>query len=303
MNNISILVGSILILLSSCQQKNTSKKESNTNLDSAAVQEPVDPSPQQINLNHTIIHFWDDFNFQNDSLAVSPEYGEQHLVDFIHLFPSTNEENIATGLQSLFKKSSNKPHIQKYFEDLLRRYLYDVNSPFYNESYYIIVLKTFIDSDVITNDAKARYRILLKIANQNKVGDKATNFTFLSNGKMQSLYELKRDYIILFFYEPGCSSCKENINILRNNSQFDALLEYKATMLAIYPDGNKEIWKENDLNIPSSWTNGIDLDKVILKKRLYDLKASPTIYLLDNEKTVLLKDTNIYQLLEYFKTS
>lgn len=77
------------------------------------------------------------------------------------------------------------------------------------------------------------------------------------------------------------------------------MLNSKIKMLALYADGNKEIWENYRKNIPSSWINAVDLQQEIIKQGLYDLKASPTIYLLDEKKRVLLKDTDLNELLNY----
>ncbi len=38
------------------------------------------------------------------------------------------------------------------------------------------------------------------------------------------------------------------------------------------------------------WINGYDKELTVLERELYDLKAMPTLYLLDKDKKVLLKD-------------
>ncbi|MNP83768.1 hypothetical protein D3C76_1828110 [compost metagenome] len=48
------------------------------------------------------------------------------------------------------------------------------------------------------------------------------------------------------------------------------------------------------------WINGFDTDSKILSFNLYDLKASPTIYLLDENKKVILKDTYLQPVIQYF---
>jgi hypothetical protein len=46
--------------------------------------------------------------------------------------------------------------------------------------------------------------------------------------------------------------------------------------------------------------NSYDKGTAVLKNELYDLKASPTIYLLDKDKRVILKNTGIEQINQYF---
>lgn len=301
MKKIAIFWGVICFLSSSCSQHNQNQADNSSKKDSIVSDNTVQAQQEVTNINNVLVHYWDNFNFQNDSLATSAPYGEQHFVDFINLFPAASKESIAEAINVLIQKSSIKAHTRKYFEELLKRYLYDVNSPFYNENFYTIALETLIHSNHIPEDSKTKYEVLLKIANKNKIGDKAADFTFYTNGKTTKLYDLKKQYVVLFFYEPTCNSCKEAIRLLESNAQFNSILQEKATLLAIYPDGDKNIWTQHASNIPSTWINGIDLDKKILKNGLYDLKASPTIYLLDKDKKVLLKDTDVAQLLNFFQ--
>ena len=51
--------------------------------------------------------------------------------------------------------------------------------------------------------------------------------------------------------------------------------------------------------IPSGWINGYDKELTVLDRELYDLKAMPTLYLLDKDKKVLLKDAPVEQVEQY----
>ena len=51
--------------------------------------------------------------------------------------------------------------------------------------------------------------------------------------------------------------------------------------------------------IPSKWINGYDKELTVRNRELYDLKAMPTLYLLDKDKKVLLKDAPVEQVEQY----
>lgn len=280
--------------MQSCQSPASSTKAEDT-IETGAAE-----ASNQKDTKNNILYYWDNFDFSDFHHASKPEIGEQHFVDFINLFPNANHDTIKQGIDSLIAKSSPNPQLQEYFQELLNRYLYDVNSPFYNESYYILALESLSSSKYVKESDKIRYHTLLNIASRNKVGELATDFTFYSQ-ENHTLHSLKAKYLVLFFYVPDCQSCQENLKILKENPQIKSILDDKALTLAIYADGNKEIWQDYAGNIPKEWINGIDLNQQILKQGLYDLKASPTIYLLDKDKKVLLKDTNLHDLLRYLK--
>ena len=50
---------------------------------------------------------------------------------------------------------------------------------------------------------------------------------------------------------------------------------------------------------PEEWYNGFDPDFVIRNETLYNVRAIPSLYLLDSEKTVLLKDAPENRMFEY----
>ena len=70
-------------------------------------------------------------------------------------------------------------------------------------------------------------------------------------------------------------------------------------LLAFYPDEDLEIWEKHHSDIPAEWINGYDKEQKVKLQKLYDLKAIPTLYLLDADKRVLQKDISIRALDRY----
>ena len=44
--------------------------------------------------------------------------------------------------------------------------------------------------------------------------------------------------------------------------------------------------------VPQGWTDGCDASERLVRDGVYDLKAMPTLYLLDSGKRVILKDAS-----------
>lgn len=297
MNRAYILFFSIVLL--SC-----SYPTNDTNIASDKIKHNSENSGDSLNyaesVDSLILNYWNNFDFKNYNKVSQAPLGEQALVDFINLFPKAKPWNIGGAIDSLILHSSVNKKSQSYFEDLLERYLYNVNSPQYNERYYSIVLEKFMHSLHIENDKKNKYRIIYKLINRNNVGDIATDFNYYSK-KESSLHQLNANYLILYFYAPDCSSCQQSFQTLKNNPNILAFINAKARTLAIYAEGNKQLWEGYAQNIPKEWINGVDLNQNIIKKGLYDLKATPTLYLLDSNKRVLLKDVSLAELIAYLQ--
>jgi hypothetical protein len=73
----------------------------------------------------------------------------------------------------------------------------------------------------------------------------------------------------------------------------------KLKILSLYPNKNLAEWNKHLSEFPAVWINAYDKGAVIEKQMLYDLKAIPTLYLLDSEKRVILKDVPFEQI-EHF---
>ena len=283
---------------SGCQNIQTNKTQFEK-IDSSA--NPSSNNIIQSDTTKNIVYFWDKIDFSDTSRLYSPDYGEQNFSNYIHLFTLSNEESIIISIKKLIEKSKNNSNILRHFENLFAKYLYDVNSPFYSEKFYVIVLETLVKSDHIDSIQKSKYKTLLKLASRNNIGTIASDFNFKTSDQENNyLHNYKSNYIILFFYQPDCPNCQESIEYLKKDPLFNAKIKEKdLTILLIYPDGNYDIWNDYKHNIPSNWVNGIDINQNILKKGLYDLKASPTLYLLNKDKEVVLKDCLIQEIINY----
>jgi hypothetical protein len=95
----------------------------------------------------------------------------------------------------------------------------------------------------------------------------------------------------LYFNNPECPACREMKTSLMNSSVIsDKIKSGSLEVLSIYTDKDEKLWLDHLKDYPSSWIQGRDDDEFLYRNKIYDLRAIPTIYLLDASKKVLLKD-------------
>ena len=258
-------------------------------------------STEVISSPNVLTNYWQNFNF-SDSTSYSPETSEQIFANFINAFPNYDNKQVSAAIDGLIENSESSDFAFQYFLNLFDKYLYDGNSPFHNDLYYEMALNKLVKSQRISDTDKIKYTTIKKLVSKNQMGTKATNFTFSTDKKStQQLYELQGAFTILFFYEPNCPVCKSHIETLKKDTHFNEYLtENNINLLAVYPDGNLEIWDNFKNELPQNWINAIDKNQTILKNQLYDLKASPTIYLLDKDMNVILKDCSLEHVYQFF---
>lgn len=253
--------------------------------------------------SYLVAHYWDRFSFA-DSLQFmnQPEMVEQALVDYVDLFrlvPAAEAEN---SLSALMDQASVTLNGFLFFYNTLEKYLYDATSPMRNEALFIPVLQKMMASNKLSDDDKLRPAMLLKSVSKNKVGCMAADFSYTKpDGSQHRLSEVQTPLTLLLFFDPECDDCHQVIMRLEKTDVLNLLTaDRQLTVLAVYPGENKRLWQTMAQHMLPTWEIGMDESQTIYNKELYDILGFPSMYLLDQHKTVILKDASLTALEEYF---
>ena len=252
---------------------------------------------------YLVKHYWDKFDFTDTALIHLPEITEQATSNYIDMMKYVPAKVASSSIKEMMNKASVDSVMFVYFSGLYEKYLYDPNSPMRDESLYIYVLEAVLEAPVLDEVSKIRPAHLLELALKNRVGEPATDFTYtLADGKKGTLYHTKADYLLLFFYNPDCHACKEITDQLTASPLVtEWIRNNKLKILAVYPDEDLEAWKNHISYMSASWINSYDSAVSLKNDEIYDLKAIPTLYLLDKDKKVVLKDVTFNQVENYLK--
>lgn len=264
---------------------------------------PLMLNTPELRADYLAKHYWDNINFADTNYIHHPEVTEQAWADYIDLLKLVSAQTAEATLKSTFAQAETAKKSYLYLAELADKYLYDPNSPMRNEELYIPVLDALIASPVLDEAEKIRPIARRELAQKNRIGTRALDFTYtLASGKSSTLYAVKAPYTLLFINNPGCHACAETIEALKNSPTIQhAIAQKQMKVLSIYPDEELDEWKRHLPDFPAEWINGYDRKLTIKKQNLYDLKAIPTLYLLDKNKKVLLKDTPLEAIVLYFQ--
>lgn len=237
-------------------------------------------------------HYWDNYNFADTLLLKSKEVTEQGVVNFIDILNRFNLDNASKGvahkdiaqkgitrkditqqgIACFTRKAFSNAAAKERFENLIEHYFEDQLSPVRNDRVYLIFLEEMKNSPCFDETEKERIAFKIKTTNKNLPGDIAINFKFKDeNGKEHQLSDYKDQKVILYFYDPDCENCHEVSAWLKQQS------------------------------IPAD----IKVLKMIADNHIsymYSLKNMPTIFLLDKENKVILKDCTAQELIENIST-
>lgn len=264
---------------------------------------PAMLSTPELRADYLVRHYWENVDFADTTYLDHREVMEQAWVDYIDIMKLVPEETAISAIKQMYKDTEKKKKVFFFFTDLAEKYLYDPNSPMRNEELYIPVLDAMLESTVLDDTEKILPKGRRDLAEQNRSGRQAEDFTYtLVSGKSGTLYGVKANYTLLFINNPGCHACEEGIKELKQASAINKEFEAgNLKILSVYPDEDKEEWERHLSDFPKEWINGYDKKLMIKEKNLYDLKAIPTLYLLDKNKKVLLKDAVVGQIEQYLQ--
>lgn len=249
--------------------------------------------------NYLAVHYWDRFDFKDNSLIDKPEVTEQGFANFISIMPYVTEKQEAF---SVFAKGMTaNPKMLAHFLEVSEHYLFDNFSPVYDEELYLMFLEAALKQPKLSLVQRERLRYHQKMAMKNRIGTQATDFGFvLRNGKQMTLKGVEADYVLLYLNDPECEACQKVKNGLEAS---EVIAQWRKTgrmkVLSVCIEGKTAGWK--NLPAPSGWIDGCDENRQLLEQDLYDLRNLPAVYLLDANKRILLKNATLQRLEQMLK--
>ena len=247
-------------------------------------------------------HYWDNYNFADTLLLKSKEVTEQGFVNFIDILNRFNLDNTSKGvahkdiaqkgitrkdiarkditqkgiaqkgIACFTRKAFSNAAAKERFENLIEHYFEDQLSPVRNDRVYLIFLEEMKNSPCFDETEKERIAFKIKTTNKNLPGDIAINFKFKDeNRKEHQLSDYKDQKVILYFYDPDCENCHEVSAWLKQQT-----IPADIKVLKMVADNHISY--------------------------IYSLKNMPTIFLLDKENKVILKDCTAQELIEKIST-
>ncbi|MCH5177033.1 MAG: DUF5106 domain-containing protein [Prevotellaceae bacterium] len=253
--------------------------------------------------SYLIQHFWDAMDFSDTLRAHSSAFMEQNFANFVSVFPYADEASRRNAVSSFLNSASTDLQTYQLITSIAEHYLYDPNSPMLDEETYILFLEQMVTSPILDSAHILRLKHQLRFAKLNRPGMTAADFTYLTrDGDRTTLHRTDtNELLLLVFYDPDCEHCQEVIPQIASSSILtDMVNSGRLKILAIYADMDSELWKKTNTELPTSWIVGMDTGN-ISNKNLYALRALPSLYLLDSNKTVLLKDAPISMVENYMR--
>lgn len=290
----------------SCIQGNKEKEKKKLTFNPPSV--PVVIGSQEEAVHYQTIHYWDHFPFE-DSLCITQEgFADQVFTGYANLLQQAEIQDAQESIKRMMIRAGTtaedpvvrKRILMKFF-NLTEYFFYHPNSPFRNDDILIPALEVVVSTPLLDSTEKQRPLFMLDMVLKNRPGNQAGNFSFVravrnfpytdDPSSVEYLYDLEAEYILVMFINLGCPSCHQVKEEIIRSELINQMVETrKLVILTVYPDKDLEGWQENLTELPAEWIHSYNPDGEIRNGSIYDLKAIPTLYLLDKNKRVMVKD-------------
>lgn len=223
---------------------------------------------------------------------------EQAFTDWISLLETMETSKAARLSGNLFsrietfERKDTSSNVFEVVSGLMEKYLYDPNSPYRDEDLYLPFASGMASSAIVPESRRAVYCYDAEMCSLNRKGTQAADFIFCDRyGKRHSLHGIEAGYTLLFFSNPGCEACRNITAVLESDPVISSMIsDRRLAVVNIYIDEDLEQWMRYADSYPEEWTSGYDPDFMIRTDLLYNVRAIPSLYLLDRDKNVILKD-------------
>ena len=275
-----------------------------------ALKEPVVPPAAKqpggkydtlYSFNYFKSHFWDGISFTDARLIRTPIF-ELKLDKYYRDLVVPAPDSLIKEVDLMLGKSAPNKDMYKY---LLTYFVQQYISPQYmgQDAVFVHLFEKYINNNPQVDWFTEKYKKYMYeraySLMANLIGSPAQNLDLVDTADHpMPLYSLKSDFVVICFWDPTCSHCKEVV------PKLDSIYQSKwkkegVQVYGVMVDGGKPAWlnyiRENNLK---DWihvyetTEQRDAGYAAGKpnyRQLYDVYQTPILYLLDREKRIVAK--------------
>jgi thiol-disulfide isomerase/thioredoxin len=248
-------------------------------------------------------HFWDGTDFTDDRLLRTPVFDNKLKKYFDKVLYQT-PDSIIKETDILIEKARPNKEMFKYLV-WYATYHSESSEIMGFDRIFVHVVDTYYITHQATWERPSVVENLIKKANKIRpllIGQVAPNMIMLdTNNQLVSMYSIKSDFLILFFWDPDCGHCEQEIPKLKDfyDKEKDSL---GIKIFSVCADSSLVKWKSAIRKRNMNWIN-VDGPRTLTGDyhEQYDVSTTPVIYILNNRKEIIAKRLITEQFLQFFK--
>jgi hypothetical protein len=252
-------------------------------------------------------NYWQGISISDERLVRTPFFEpklEKYYKELVH--PQADSIKKEVDAMLLHARSS-----KEMFKYLLVHFVQKYVNPEYmgQDAVFVHLFEKYINTgqaDFFTSQYKDYMTKRAYSLMANLIGQPAANMEMVdTSGRMVPLYNIQSEYVVVCFWDPGCSHCKEVV------PKVDSIYKAKwknlgVVVYAVKTEGSRQDWVKfiNEHKL-SDWLHVYQLPEHQTAenaagkpnyRQLYDVYQTPMLYLLDKDKRIIAKKLTYLQI-------
>jgi peroxiredoxin len=244
-------------------------------------------------------HFFDHFDLSDPSLLRTPLY-QPKVDEYADKLTYQHPDSIASALDYLLEEAGGNEETFRYMlVKLTNKYetsnIMGMERVFvYLAENYYLKGKAFWADESLVEKFEKRVNELKPNLVGNIAPDMILRDTLMNPVRLSAI---DSRFIVLYFYDPDCGHCKKTTPKLVNS--YERLKQKDVKVIAACTETNIEKWKKYIRDNTIGLINLADPHLQSNFRAEYDIKTTPTIYVLNREKEIIAKRIGVEQLEDF----
>jgi thiol-disulfide isomerase/thioredoxin len=241
------------------------------------------------NYNYNKDHFFDNIDLTDERLLRTPIL-QARLNTFFTNVVIQSPDSINKEIDKIFLKCKKNSKVFQF----VAVYLFNHFRQSEIMGHDAVLVKLADDiylsgkADWVSKEFKDDLRKQVDLIRPNLIGKKAENLVMDSyKGIFVSLYDIEKDFVILYFWEPDCGFCKETTPKLK--AYYEKAKNDNIEVFAVCTTSDKTKWTKYIEENKITWINGWDPGRSSRFDYYYNIQSTPMIYILDKNKKIIAK--------------
>ena len=245
--------------------------------------------------------YWDDVDFK-DTTLVSSKVMADKLVGYFYSFTDGDEQRFDSlsiaGLGVLLSKAKANMRVYEYVLEFALNGYASLGRDAVTD--YLLNYPQLAEGE-ITMEEGVRLDSITEPYQKVKVGALAPDYTGITiDGKPYQLYESKAKHCIVVFWSTDCEYCHEFLTQIRKH--LDLKSGFELVTFALADDKDEVVKMAKKMRLPGyhfyddlRWDSKAFLD--------YHITSTPTVFVLDQNKTIVCKPYDWQELKDWFRSN
>lgn len=246
--------------------------------------------PEIYKYNYYKNHFWDGIDITDPGLIRTPLL-DAKINDYLDNVVLQISDSVIKEVDIILTKATKSKEAFRYLLiTLVNKYesshVIDFDRVFVHivENYYL----TGKADEWASKETLDKLKNRINMIKPNFIGNPAPELVLWDTlGNQIDLRDIDAKYTVLYFYDPDCGHCQKKTPVLYES--YPDMVAKGVEVIGVCTGTDEKKWKDFIKKDDLGWINVADLGSKTYFKYYYDIRSTPTVYILDKDKKILVK--------------